>query len=566
VGGLEAGAGAGAGAAQEPAEEEGEARHSSGAAAYEELALDLAAVGAALFLYVLSAEPLGLSALTPLTTRSGGLLSFYSDVDECTMPEDVYKQLRTPFGSHGLLRLRTSPEIEISHSYGPMLHDASMEHLYHLAGATSDSSVAFGLGFAASAGFSDGGDHYDAPPRCVLQVAYSCTALVEIDPEEGEEGEEEGEEVQADAEAEAPVPAGDVMQAWGASGAEGGAVRAKRGVGRRFVRARLLRVHTVSTAVASTARALYDGVNDRVAMALLSHKVVFAVQAEGFREGRLLLQVRDRGLVMISASFTYDGGHFSAGLARSAAREVAARVRRPPRLPARARLAAAPAGLRASLGLRPAAGPASRGEHAALDAPHGRGPAHLAPRTLLEPPVWRPAHGRAPIPLGVPLGRGLRAARARPLVGRDAREWLLPLCALRPGTLMRLGGERRGGLRRAGALPQVLDALTVIYVYLGADWAETCPEGMQFPPGKQSALWRGVMQLKQERLHTPRIVACRAGEPAAALFEAHICEDEDEGRAQGGGGGGEGAAGGVGFSFGQFLEFCAREVDQMNGV
>ena len=69
---------------------------------------------------------------------------------------------------------------------------------------------------------------------------------------------------------------------------------------------------------------------------------------------------------------------------------------------------------------------------------------------------------------------------------------------------MRLGGERRGGLRRAGALPQVLDALTVIYVYLGADWAETCPEGMQFPPGKQSALWSGVMQLRfsPQNLHT----------------------------------------------------------------
>ena len=66
-------------------------RGGQGEAYYQELAHDLAAIGAPLFLYALSPEPLHLSALQPLTSRSGGILSFYADAERCTMPEDVYK-------------------------------------------------------------------------------------------------------------------------------------------------------------------------------------------------------------------------------------------------------------------------------------------------------------------------------------------------------------------------------------------------------------------------------------------------------------------------------------------
>ena len=96
---------------------------------YEALAHDFACIGAAIFLYSVGCERIGLDALQPLATRTGGVLNHYADVADCTLTEDVYKQLARPFASQCSLRLRTSPELRVGRVYGPVVKDASMEQL-----------------------------------------------------------------------------------------------------------------------------------------------------------------------------------------------------------------------------------------------------------------------------------------------------------------------------------------------------------------------------------------------------------------------------------------------------
>jgi len=83
--------------------------------------------------------------------------------------------------------------------------------------------------------------------------------------------------------------------------------------------------------------------------------------------------------------------------------------------------------------------------------------------------------------------------------------------------------------------------------------------GFVFPPSRDSAIWRHLEHICSQQINTPRIVVGRAGTEDGAAFEAHLIEDarDDEG------------AGGGRFSFGQFLDFQAAEVEdylkQMSG-
>ena len=177
---------------------------SGSAAFYNSLALDLACVGAVVFLYAITAPPLGLAVLQALVSRTGGILNLYTDVEDCSVPDDVYKQLSRPFASQGVLRLRTSPELTVSQSFGPIVLDEVVEQLYHLPGCHGETTVAFSLEFTSSSGF---GEEHDAFPT--MQVAYSYSTLV-------------------------PAEAGDTKS-------EGGTVP----VADRWVNVRRLRVHTI---------------------------------------------------------------------------------------------------------------------------------------------------------------------------------------------------------------------------------------------------------------------------------------------------------------------------------
>ena len=110
-------------------------------------------------------------------------------------------------------------------------------------------------------------------------------------------------------------------------------------------------------------------------------------------------------------------------------------------------------------------------------------------------------------------------------------------------------------MRASGCRLFLLDAYLVLYVYLAAvppasadADADATPE-IEFPPSKQSVLWRHVSKIKAAQLQTPKVVVCRAGTPDGAAFEAHLIEDLPEA--------GDGSGG---FTFEQFVDWNRQEL------
>jgi hypothetical protein len=126
-----------------------------------------------------------------------------------------------------------------------------------MAGCYEDTSVAFTFAFTSSAGFGDG--HSSKP---VIQVAFAYTTAVPSAPEESEGGKNGELEV-------------------------GGPCKHQR-----LTLIRRLRVETIQLSIARGVRKVYESIDDRVLMSLLTHKVLLAIEHEGYREGRLLLQVQ----------------------------------------------------------------------------------------------------------------------------------------------------------------------------------------------------------------------------------------------------------------------------------
>ena len=480
---------------------------------YESLAHEMVCISAAAFVYALSSEPLGLSSLQALASRTGGILNLYADLDDCTLPEDVYKQLSRPFASQGMLRVRTSPELVVSHAYGPVVEDTAIQQLYHLAGCHGETAAAFGFEFASSSGFSEENERYPT-----IQVAYTYTCTVPYE-DEGVADAQSGAPVDS---AHAisprarvdPVDDGRELGSRAAPSLAGGdAAEAAqddpdpapgaRPLGWR--RVRRLRVQTTQFPLARSARQLYDSINDRVLMTLLTHKVVGAIEAEGYQEGRLLLQ---DWLVLFLAKYQQHYGSHPDSILH---------------------------------------------------------PEHMCP-AVASIPRWVYGLLRGPL---LSSHTPLSAHR----LSTDLRTWMytlyrsLPapdLCtAIRPSLSAWSSPqscEHRSlpctwdAVRRSGCHLFILDAYTHIYVYALAAGVEESTVAMppSLPP-KSSVLWKQVLALKQQRLRTARILVCQSGTPAGAAFESYIDSAHDAADVA--------RAGQQGmFTFGTFLRFIHSEL------
>ena len=104
-------------------------------------------------------------------------------------------------------------------------------------------------------------------------------------------------------------------------------------------------------------------------------------------------------------------------------------------------------------------------------------------------------------------------------------------------------------MRSSGCRLFLLDAYLVLFVYLAAPPAGAPPDAppVEFPPSKQSVLWRHVGKIKAAQLQTPKVVVCRAGTADGAAFEAHLIEDLPE-------------AGAGGYTFQQFVDWNQQEL------
>jgi len=276
---------------------------------------------------------------------------------------------------------------------------------------------------------------------------------------------------------------------------------------------RRLRVHTVQLQVARSMRQLYESIDDRVMMMLLTHKVIVAIEKEGFREGRLLLQ---DWLVVFLAKYQV---HYQAH----------------------------PDSLLNPDDMCPSLATAPRWVYALL-----RGPllsSHTPLSTHRHSPdrrTWLYTLYRS-----LPMEDLLTAVHPQLSAYRSHSACVDSDVAL-----------TWGAIYQAGCRLYVLDAYTHIYVYLTAADAIPSSEGsehnaIEFPPPKTSVLWRDVLALKQRRLRTARVVCCQAGMADAAPFESYIEHDHEAVPAAVGC---HGYASAGGFSFSSFLGFLHKEV------
>ncbi|KAJ6897230.1 protein transport protein SEC24-like [Populus alba x Populus x berolinensis] len=85
---------------------------------YKDLAVVAVQAGVCVDIFAVTNEYTDLASLKFLSIESGGSLFLYSNTDDSTLHQDMYRMLRRPYAFGCILRLRTSSEFKPGHSYG----------------------------------------------------------------------------------------------------------------------------------------------------------------------------------------------------------------------------------------------------------------------------------------------------------------------------------------------------------------------------------------------------------------------------------------------------------------
>lgn len=223
---------------------------------YKDLAAVAAQAGVCVDIFAVTNEYTDLASLKFLCIDSGGSLFLYSNADDSTLPQDMYRMLSRPYAFGCVLRLRTSSEFKLGQSFGHFFPDPQYEYVQHI--ICCDSFATFGYDFEFTN--SDGFSRHTEPP--VVQIAFQYSVVV---PHE--------------------------------QTSNAGSESASRS---KFSLQRRLRIRTVQYGIARNLNELYDGVDSETVLSILVHKVVLASLDQGVREGRELLH---DWLVMLTAQY-----------------------------------------------------------------------------------------------------------------------------------------------------------------------------------------------------------------------------------------------------------------------
>ncbi|CAN1252114.1 Protein transport protein Sec24A [Linum perenne] len=224
---------------------------------YKELAAVAVQSGVCVDLFAVTNEYTDLASLKFLSIESGGSLFFYTNTDDSTLPQDMYRMLSRPYAFGCVLRLRTSSEFKIGHSYGHFFPDPQYEYVQHISCCDSYATYAYDFDFSSAVGFS----RY-ASEQPVVQIAFQYTVV---------------------------VPSEEL--------ASSGSVSTSRG--KHFLKRRI-RIRTLQFGAARNVNELYDSVDPEAVLSVLVHKVILESLDQGVREGRLLLH---DWLVILTAQY-----------------------------------------------------------------------------------------------------------------------------------------------------------------------------------------------------------------------------------------------------------------------
>ncbi|XP_042476596.1 protein transport protein SEC24-1-like [Macadamia integrifolia] len=224
---------------------------------YKDLAAVAVQAGVCVDIFAVTNEYTDLASLKFLSIESGGSLFLYSNTDDSTLPQDMYRMLSRPYAFGCVLRLRTSTEFKPGRTYGHFFPDPQYENVQHIICCDSYATYAYDFDFTSAVGFSR-----NAADPPVLQIAFQYTVVVP--PEE-----------LASVETISPS-------------------RSKHSLKRR------IRIRTLQYGTAGNINELYDSVDSEVLLSILVHKVISASLEQGVREGRMLLH---DWLVILTAQY-----------------------------------------------------------------------------------------------------------------------------------------------------------------------------------------------------------------------------------------------------------------------
>ena len=138
---------------------------------YAQLGQSWCDMGIAGHLFVVSSQFVDIATIFPLVELTGGILRLYEDMENATLPQDMVRFVSPLGGSQVQLRIRTSPELSVSHHFGEsMREDPHMHSLYSACYLHTGTSYAIDLEYTSGSGLESFPDIY---PTIQLAVAYN---------------------------------------------------------------------------------------------------------------------------------------------------------------------------------------------------------------------------------------------------------------------------------------------------------------------------------------------------------------------------------------------------------
>ncbi|KAL7127110.1 hypothetical protein ABFS83_14G233400 [Erythranthe nasuta] len=213
---------------------------------YRDLAAVAVQAGVCVDIFAVTNEYTDLASLKFLSIESGGSLFLYSNTDDSTLPQDMYRMLSRPYAFNCVLRVRTSSEFKLGHSYGHFFPDPEYENVQHIICCDSFATYAYDFDFVNDVGFSR---HSKELPT--IQIAFQYTVVVPPD--------------------EPSIS---------------GSSSSKRG---KYSLKRRMRIRTLQFETARSVNDIYDTVDPEVVLSILVHEVILSSLENGVREARISL-------------------------------------------------------------------------------------------------------------------------------------------------------------------------------------------------------------------------------------------------------------------------------------
>uniref|UniRef100_J3M7N0 Sec23/Sec24 trunk domain-containing protein n=2 Tax=Oryza brachyantha TaxID=4533 RepID=J3M7N0_ORYBR len=211
---------------------------------YKDLAAVAVQAGVCVDIFAVTDEYTDLASLKFLSIESGGSLFLYTNTDDSTLPQDIYRLLSRPYAFGCVLRLRTSSDFEPGNSYGHFFPDPQYEHVQHIICCDSFATYAYDFEFKNPEGFSR---HTDP---AVVQIAFQYSVIEPVETSEN-----------------ATQSSSSYM----------------------FCLKRRLRIRTLQYRPAKNINEIYDSVDPEAVLHILVHKVILISLDKGVKEGRSLV-------------------------------------------------------------------------------------------------------------------------------------------------------------------------------------------------------------------------------------------------------------------------------------